>query len=102
MRVVKPSRIREFQDAYPKARAPLGRWLELMEQNDWGSIQQLRRVFPAADAATVQSGRTVTIFNICGNDYRLITAIHYNTRLVYTMLFLTHAEYDKNAWKERL
>ena len=71
MRVVKPSRIREYQDAYPKAAAGLGRWLELMEQNDWSSIQQLRRVFPAADAVTVQSGRTVTVFNLCGNDYRL-------------------------------
>jgi len=38
----------------------------------------------------------------CGNDYRLITAIHYNTGMVYVMLFLTHAEYDKQAWKERL
>jgi mRNA interferase HigB len=102
MRVVKPSRIRGFQDAFPKAAAGLGRWLELVEQNNWGSIQQLRRVFPAADAVRVQSGRTVTVFNIGGNDYRLITAIHYNTRIVYTMLFLTHAEYDKAAWKERL
>ena len=102
MRVVKASRIREFQDAYPKATAALGRWLELVEQNNWSSIQQLRRVFPSADAVTAQSGRTVTVFNICGNDYRLITAIHYNTRIVYTMLFLTHAQYDKEAWKETL
>ena len=102
MRVIKPSRIREFQDAYPRAETALGRWLELVEQNTWGSIQQLRRVFPTADAVTVRSGRTVTVFNVCGNDYRLITAIHYNTRLVYAMQFLTHAEYDKDAWKERL
>ena len=73
-----------------------------MERHDWTNIQQLRRVLPTADAVTVQSGRVVTVFNIGGNDYRLITAIHYNTRIVYTMLFLTHAKYDKEAWKEIL
>ncbi|MEI7766899.1 MAG: type II toxin-antitoxin system HigB family toxin [Phycisphaerae bacterium] len=102
MRVIKPSRIRDFQDMYPKAATGLARWLDLVEHNDWTSIQQLRRVFPSADAVTVPSGRTVTVFNIGGNDFRLITAIHYNSRIVYTMLFMTHAEYDKDAWKERL
>lgn len=102
MRVIKPSRIPQFQDAHPKAAAALGRWLELIEEHEWDSIQQLRIVFPSADGVTVQSGRTVTVFNIAGNDYRLITAIHYNTRIVYTMLFLTHAEYDKEAWKGAL
>ena len=76
--------------------------MALVEQNDWANIPQLRRVFPSADAVTVRSGRSVTVFNICGNDFRLITAIHYNTHIVYTMLFLTHAEYDKEAWKETL
>jgi mRNA interferase HigB len=102
MRVIKLARIREYQDAYPRAEAGLGRWMELVEQNDWANIQQLRRVFPSADAVTVQSGRTVTVYNICGNAYRLITAVHYNTRIVYTMLFLTHAEYDRETWKARL
>jgi len=102
MRVIKSKRIREYQIAYPKATANLGRWLEQVETHDWANIQQLRRVFPSADSVTVASGRTVTIFNICRNDYRLITAIHYNTRIVYVLLFMTHADYDKNAWKETL
>jgi mRNA interferase HigB len=102
MRVVKPARIRRFQDAHPRAAVGLGRWLELVEAHDWTSIQQVRRVFPAADAVVVKSRRTVTVFNIGGNDYRLITAIHYNTRIVYVMLFMTHAEYDKDTWKDRL
>ena len=102
MRVIKPSRIRQYQDAYPKAAAALGRWLELIEMHDWDNIQQLRKVFPTADGVTVRSGRIVTVFNIAGNDYRLITAIHYNARIVYTMQFLTHAEYDKGKWKDTL
>lgn len=42
------------------------------------------------------------IFNIGGNKYRLITAIHYNTRKVFVLRFLTHVEYDSQGWKEDL
>jgi len=37
-----------------------------------------------------------------GNRCRLITAIHYNRQLVFTLMVLTHAEYDKEKWKEVL
>lgn len=57
--------------------------------------------FPHADAATVRSGNTVTIFNIGGNDYRLIVSIKYKWGVVYVRDFLTHAEYSKDAWKMR-
>ncbi|MGA3008459.1 MAG: type II toxin-antitoxin system HigB family toxin, partial [Opitutaceae bacterium] len=56
-----------------------------------------RQSFSHADQVTVKSNRTVTVFNIT-NDYRLITAIHYNRQEVFTMRFLTHAEYSKNTW----
>ena len=59
-------------------------------------------MFPSADAVKVGTGRIATIFNVCGNKYRLITAIHYNTGLIFILRFLTHAEYSKNAWKENL
>ena len=32
----------------------------------------------------------------------LIVAIHYNKRRVYTLDFMTQAEYDKNTWKNDL
>lgn len=99
MKIIKPSRIRAFQDQYPKARRNLARWLNFAEKSSWKNIADVRNTFPTADAAKAASGRTVTIFNICGNDYRLITAIHYNRQMVFTMLFLTHAEYSKESWK---
>ena len=39
------------------------------------------------------------VFNIGGNKYRLITAIHFNRRKVYIRHVLTHQEYDRGAWK---
>lgn len=49
-----------------------------------------------------KSGRNVTAFNVCGNDFRLIVAIHYDKQRIYTLRLLTHAEYDKNHWKNEL
>jgi mRNA interferase HigB len=39
------------------------------------------------------------VFNIAGNKFRLITAIHINTGTVYIRDVLTHSEYDKGRWK---
>jgi mRNA interferase HigB len=46
--------------------------------------------------------RTVTVFNVCGNNFRLITAVHYDRQKVFILDFLTHAEYSRNLWKNRL
>jgi mRNA-degrading endonuclease HigB of HigAB toxin-antitoxin module len=45
----------------------------------------------------VVSNRIVTVFNIT-RQFRLITAIHYNRHEIFTLRFLTHAEYSKNNW----
>ena len=42
------------------------------------------------------------MFNIGGNKYRLIAAIHYNRQKVYIRSVLTHTDYDRNTWKRRL
>ena len=102
MRVITRKRLEEYGRKHPDARASLFAWQEMVKRSVWRSIGDVRRVFPSADAATVDSGRTVTIFNIRGNNYRLITAVHYNTQLVYVMRFLTHAEYGKEGWKGTL
>jgi mRNA interferase HigB len=47
-----------------------------------------------------ESGETLTVFNVGGNKYRLIARIRYDYRLVNVRLVLTHAEYDRNTWKE--
>ncbi len=47
-------------------------------------------------------GSPLQVFNVCGNNYRLICAIHYDTGKVFLLRFLTHAEYDKDRWKTEL
>jgi mRNA interferase HigB len=52
------------------------------------------RVFASADNV-----EGLTVFDIGGNKFRLITSIHYNRRKVYIRAVLTHAEYDRGNWK---
>jgi mRNA interferase HigB len=59
-------------------------------------------VYPGADPVEVASGRQVIVFNVCGNTYRLIVALHFDRQWAYTLRFLTHAEYSKNRWKDEL
>ena len=102
MRVISPKTLRAFWTSHAQAQVPLRDWLRVVEQTDWESIQHLRRTYPHADAVWVKSGRTATVFNIGAGKYRLIAAIHYNTKRVYVLRVLTHAEYDKDTWKDRL
>ena len=74
----------------------------LAKKARWTCLQDVRATFPHADAVTVASGRSVVVFNIAGNKYRLITAIHYNRQLVFTLMVLTHSRYSKKKWKDVL
>jgi mRNA interferase HigB len=62
----------------------------------------VRRAYPHADAVKVRSGSDVIVFNACGNNYRLLSAIHFNRGKLYVLRFMTHAEYSKQRWKDQL
>ncbi len=102
MRIIKPPRLLKFAQQHPNAAPSLLRWLTLTKKARWQNLIETRADFRHADEVRVSSTRPVTIFNISGNDYRLLTAIHYDSGKVYILDLLTHADYDKNTWKTRL
>jgi len=102
MRVIKPSTVRGQWGRHPQARAGLENWLRLADGADWRSFDDVRATFPHADQVIVGSGRPVIVFNIAGNKYRLVMAMHFNTGKAFVLRFLTHAEYSKNRWKDQL
>lgn len=102
MRVIKPARITEFAAQYPDAQTMLRRWLELASCARWSAWADVRKTFRDADEVRVASGRKVVVFNIRGNKYRLIVAIHYDMRKVFVLRLLTHAQYSKDSWKDEL
>jgi mRNA interferase HigB len=102
MRVISRKRLREFWAKHPKAQAPLTQWYKLTREASWNSFADVKATFGSVDTAKVHSGNTVYIFDIKGNAFRLIAAIHFNTMTVYVLAVLMHAEYDRKGWKDRL
>ena len=56
---------------------------------------------PSHAAVSIASGNTVTVFNIGGNDFRLVVSIKYKWGVVYVRELMTHQEYSKDTWKDR-
>ena len=102
MRIIKRAAVIEFGRKHAEAAPALQRWLDIVIHAEWHTLADVRTDFRHADPVKVKSGGTVIVFNIAGNKFRLITAIHYNRGVVYTLRFLTHAEYSKNRWKDEL
>ncbi len=102
MRIIKTSMLREFWEAHREAEASLRTWAQQAKAAEWASFADVRKTFPSADQVVVGSERTVVVFNIAHNRYRLVAAVHYNTQIVYTLTILSHTAYERNAWKEHL
>lgn len=77
-------------------------WQRLVEAHDFPHFIALRRGFPHADQINVRSKRTVTVFKVRGNHYRLMAALHYNRPFCFALRFLTHADHSKDRWKAEL
>ena len=95
MHVISGKKLRAFWELHPDAKSPLVAWLREAEHAEWESFADVRDRFPNAD----QVGK-FTVFNIGGNKYRLIAVIHFNRGKVYVRHVLTHADYDKEGWKD--
>jgi mRNA interferase HigB len=95
MIIITEQRLMEYTKQHPEAAGSLLRWGALVRAAKWRNLVETRRTFPHADPVG-----QCTIFNIKGNDYRLITRIDYGLQAVTLKNFLTHSEYNRDAWKK--
>jgi mRNA interferase HigB len=96
MHVIAKSALIEFWGIHPDAEAPLQAWFRTMKNEVFMDFNDLKATYASADQVN-----GLTVFNIGGNKYRLIAAIHYNRQKVYIRAVLTHAKYDLGHWKRR-
>src|SRR3989442_1526737 len=102
METINEKVVSRFAGEHPDAAKWLDKWLEVTRAASWRSIQDVKAVFPAADGGVkVKSGGTVTVFDVCGNKYRMIVTIVYRAQVVVILELMTHAEYSKHRWKTR-
>lgn len=94
MRIISKKALREFWEQNPDAETPLKAWHSISKRAVWGNLAETKRDFPSADLV----GKC-TVFNIKGNDYRLIVKIEYEWQTIYIKYILSHKEYDEEKWK---
>lgn len=69
-------------------------WYKRISESKFNNFTELRQLFSSSDVVG-----NFTIFNISGNNYRLIAYIDYEAQIIFIRAILTHADYDKGNWK---
>jgi mRNA interferase HigB len=100
MRVISLKVLRDFWGRHPDAESWLRQWYKTAIHADWSSLHEARLDYPRADSVTTRGGETLTVFNVCGNKYRLIVRIRYEYRLVNVRAMLTHKAYGEGKWRD--
>lgn len=90
MHVIARKALADFWERRRDARTALTAWHKLMTGADFADLAGLRRTFGSGDYVP-----PYTIFDVGGNKYRIVAAIHYNRRKIYIRHVFTHAEYDR-------
>ena len=83
-----------------KELAPLlDSWYRAAKSAKWKSLEEIRQTYAHADGVPVED-QVYTVFNVGGNNFRLITEIFYESQTILVRHVLTHAEYNKEDWKK--
>ena len=91
MNILKRSTLEKFWEEHANAEQSLKAWFKHVEQAQWKNTHDVKQDYRTADF--LADNRIV--FNIKGNDYRLIAKINYERSQVYIKFIGTHSEYDK-------
>ena len=90
MRVISNRRLVDFAALHPDATVALKVWRKCVESNPIAHFANLKALFRSVDRV----GR-FCVFDICGNRYRLIAAVHFDRQMLFVRHLFTHAEYDR-------
>lgn len=94
MRVISKKTLRDFWQRHSNAKPGLLLWYQRISKTRFISFSDIKQVFSSADIV----GNFV-VFNVSGNNYRLIAYIDYEAQMLFIRAILTHTEYDKENWK---
>jgi HTH-type transcriptional regulator/antitoxin HigA len=91
MRIITFAKIREFIPSHPDSETALRDWFTKTKHSDWNNLPDIKHTFNSVDYV----GNDNYVFNIKGNDYRLVSRIIFVVKKVYIRFIGTHDEYDK-------
>ncbi|MDP1717296.1 MAG: type II toxin-antitoxin system HigB family toxin [Burkholderiales bacterium] len=91
MRIIALGALRNFWDRHSDAEIPLRSWYAHASRADWRRPADIKAAY--RNASFIANNRVV--FNIKGNDYRLVAVVHYNRGMMFIRFIGTHREYDR-------
>ena len=91
MRIIARRTLREFWETHPDARQALQAWYADVKRADWKTPAEIKSIY--RNASFIANNRVV--FNVKGNQYRLIVAVQYQHGIVYIRFVGTHQDYDR-------
>ena len=91
MRVIAYSAIREFIKHHSDAEKPLRDWYTKVRRASWTTLADIKKDFNSVDYV----GNNRYVFNIGGNNFRIVTIVIFLAHHVYIRFIGTHSEYDK-------
>ena len=91
MRIIALKALRDFWERHPQAEVPLRAWHAIASRADWRSPADVKAAYRSA--SFLRGNRVV--FNIKGNEFRLVVAVHYNRGLIFVRFVGTHQQYDR-------
>jgi mRNA interferase HigB len=97
MHIVSKRVLFEKAERFADAAQAVDHWFSIARHAEWNSLEEIRRDFPATDIVG-----PLAIFNVRGNNYRLIVRVSFRKRILWIKEFLTHAEYSKKRWHKWL
>lgn len=91
MRIFTEQALKEYAERFPAARVAIQDWVVKVKRSEWKCFADVKATFNSVDNV----GNQHYVFNLKGNDYRLIVVIKFTIKFVYVRFIGTHAEYDK-------
>lgn len=93
MRIVSHKKIKDFYETagHEDSSVALERWYEVAEDAGWHCFQDMKADFPSADYV----GNQHYVFNIRGNNYRLVVVVKFTMGYLFVRWVGTHKEYDR-------
>ena len=91
MRIFTERKLNEYIEKYPDAKVALQEWVSIVKKSQWKCFADVKKTFNSVDCV----GNQHYVFNIKGNNYRLVVVIQFTPQFVYIRFIGTHAENDK-------
>lgn len=90
MRVISKRALVAFWMIHSQAEGPLAAWHDAISSREWKNLAELRQLFRTVDYV----GGDRFVFNIAGNNFRLVVKIDFGCQLAFVRFVGTHKEYD--------